>query len=48
MGYNNCFYLEEDEDFSNDMLEIVKMKLNIYIKIILSAQIWKIFLMRCR
>lgn len=32
VGYNNCFYLEEDEDFSNDMLEIVKMKLNIYIK----------------
>lgn len=32
IGHNCCFYLEEDEKFSNDMLEIVKMKLNTYIK----------------
>lgn len=32
IGYNGCFYLEEDTGFSNDMLEIVKMKLNTYIK----------------
>lgn len=32
IGYNGCFYLEDDEKISNDMLEIVKMKLNTYIK----------------
>lgn len=32
IGHNCCFYLEDDEKFSNDMLEIVKMKLNTYVK----------------
>lgn len=32
IGHNGCFCLEDDEKFSNDMLEIVKMKLNTYIK----------------
>lgn len=31
-GHNCRFFLEQDEKFSNDMLEIVKMKLNTYIK----------------
>lgn len=31
-GHNCRFFLEKDEKFSNDMLEIVKMKLNTYIK----------------
>lgn len=32
IGKNGFFYLENNEQYSNDMLEIVKMKLNTYIK----------------
>lgn len=32
VGHNCRFFLEKDEKFSNDMLEIVKLKLNTYIK----------------